>query len=397
MILKLAWRNLIGGGFRTWLNVFILSVVIVTIIGFHGMYIGWQKDGENGIIKWHVAGGQFWQKNYDPYDSFSYDESRQMMPASVPDENAVEFLVGQGVIYPQGRMKNITLKGVEEEQGLLELPTQLLAYEPGRYKMMMGHRTARKLKLNEGDRLMLRWRNSTGSFDATSFEIVKIFKTTVSSIDQGQVWLGIQQMREMFGIMQEVNYFTVREPVEGLGKSWEFKSQDKLLSEFRALISAKIAGGMFMYALLMFLAMIAVFDTQVLSLFKRRKEVGMMMAIGLNREQIIRIFTWEGFIGGLLSVALAVIWGTPLLLKFQENGLRLPEFMNSFGVDGIIDAMYPQYTISLVIFTIVIVLLIMLAVSYIPVSNISRLTPVDALQGRMTISVKRKKSMLSNR
>jgi len=45
----------------------------------------------------------------------------------------------------------------------------------------------------------------------------------------------------------------------------------------------------------------------------------------------------------------------------------------------------------------VIVLLIMLAVSYIPVSNISRLTPVDALQGRMTISVKRKKSMLSNR
>ena len=150
-----------------------------------------------------------------------------------------------------------------------------------------------------------------------------------------------------------------------------------------------------MYALLMFLAMIAVFDTQVLSLFKRRKEVGMMMAIGLNREQIIRIFTWEGFIGGLLSVALAVIWGTPLLLKFQENGLRLPDYMNSFGVDGIIDAMYPQYTISLVIFTIVIVLLIMLAVSYIPVSNISRLTPVDALQGRMTISVKRKKSISS--
>ncbi|MDP8210887.1 MAG: FtsX-like permease family protein [Candidatus Stygibacter australis] len=391
MILKLAWRNIIGGGFRTWLNVFILSVVIVTIIGFHGMYTGWQKDGENGIIKWHVAGGQYWQSDYDPYDSFSYDESRQLMPASVPDEEAVEFLVGQGVIYPQGRMKNITLKGVEEEQDLLELPTEMLTYEPGRYKLMLGHRTARKLKLDEGDRLMLRWRDAGGSFDAASFEVVKIFKTTVSSIDQGQVWLGIQQLRKMMGCEEAVNYFSIEKPITGLGNEWKFKSQDYLLSEFRALISAKIAGGMFMYALMLFLAMIAVFDTQVLALFKRRKEVGMMMAIGMNRDQIIRIFTLEGFISGLLSVGLAAVWGTPLLIKFQENGLRLPDYMDAYGVDGIIDSMYPQYTIGLVIFTVIIVLMIMLAVSYLPVRSISRLLPVDALLGRMTVPEKKKK------
>jgi putative ABC transport system permease protein len=391
LIFKLAWRNIIGGGFRTWLNVFILSVVIVTIIGFHGMYTGWQKDGENGIIKWHVAGGQYWQQDFDPYDSFSYDESRGEMPEIVPDEDAVEFIVGQGVIYPQGRMKNITVKGVEEDQGLLDMPTEILAYEPGRYKMMLGHRTARKLKMSEGDKLMLRWRDESGSFDAARFEVVKIFKTTVSSIDQGQVWLGIEQMRKMLGSENAVNYFSVRQEIAGLSKVWQFKTQDFLLSEFRALISAKIAGGMFMYALLTFLAMIAVFDTQVLALFKRRKEVGMMMAIGMNRNQIIRIFTLEGFLAGLLSVVLAAIWGTPLLIKFQENGLRLPDYMDAYGVDGIIDSMYPQYTIGLVIFTVIVVLLIMLVVSYVPVRSISHLMPVDALLGRMTVKVKSKK------
>ena len=393
MILKLAWRNIIGGGFRTWLNVFILSVVIVTIIGFHGIYTGWQKDGENGIIKWHVAGGQYWQQDFDPYDSFSYDESRAEMPENVPDEDAVEFIVGQGVIYPQGRMKNITIKGVEEEQNLLELPTEVLAYEPGRYKLMLGHRTAKKLKLNVGDKLMLRWRDSSGSFDAASFEVVQIFTTTVTSIDQGQVWLGIEQMRKMLGSENAVNYFAVRQEISGLSEAWQFKSQDYLLSEFRALISAKIAGGMFMYALLLFLAMIAVFDTQVLALFKRRKEVGMMMAIGMNRQQIIRIFTLEGFISGLLSVVLAAIWGTPLLIKFQEKGLHLPDYMDAYGVDGLLDALYPQYTIELVIFTVIVVLLIMLAVSYVPVRSISHLMPVDALLGRMTIK-NRKKAIL---
>ena len=146
-----------------------------------------------------------------------------------------------------------------------------------------------------------------------------------------------------------------------------------------------------MYALMLFLAMIAVFDTQVLALFKRRKEVGMMMAIGMNRDQIIRIFTLEGFISGLLSVGLAAVWGTPLLIKFQENGLRLPDYMDAYGVDGIIDSMYPQYTIGLVIFTVIIVLMIMLAVSYLPVRSISRLLPVDALLGRMTVPEKKKK------
>ena len=389
MILKLAWRNIIGGGFRTWLNVFILSVVIVTIIGFHGMYTGWQKDGENGIIKWHIAGGQYWQKNYDPYDSFKFKESRQQMPVIVPDGSAVGFLVAQGVIYPQGRAKNITLKGVEEEQDLLELPTGILAYEPGRYKLMLGYRTARKLKLNEGDKLMLRWRDTGGSFDAASFEVVKIFTSAVSSIDQGLVWLGIEQMRNMLGCGNEVNYFSIDEPIDGLGKEWVFKSQDFLLSEFRSLISAKISGGMFMYAILLFLAMIAVFDTQVLALFKRRKEVGMMMAIGMNRDQIIRVFTLEGLISGIMSIILAAVWGTPLLVKFQENGLKLPEYMDSYGVDGLIDAMYPQYTVGLVFFTLIIVMAIMLAVSYLPVRSISRLLPVDALLGRMTEPDKR--------
>ncbi|MCF7912108.1 MAG: FtsX-like permease family protein [Candidatus Cloacimonetes bacterium] len=391
MIWKLAWRNLLGGGVRTWLNVFILSLVLVTIIGFHGMYTGWQKDGENGIINWHIAAGQYWQQDFDPYDSFSFEKSWQKMPENVPDADAVEFLVCQGVIYPRGRMKNITIKGVEEEQSLLELPTEILSYEPDRYKLMLGHRTAAKLKLQEGDRLMLRWRDSSGSFDATSFEVVKIFISNVSSIDQGQVWLGITQLRQMLGIKESVNYFSVRQQIAGLGEQWQFKSQDFLLSEFRALISAKIAGGMFMYALLTFLAMIAVFDTQVLALFKRRKEVGMMMAIGMNRKQIIRIFTLEGFLSGVLSVLLAAVWGTPLLLKFQEQGLHMPDYMDSYGVDGIIDALYPQYTVGLVIFTVLIVLLIMLIVSYIPVRSISQLLPVDALLGRMTVKVKRKK------
>lgn len=384
MLLKLAWRNIIGGGFRTWLNVFILSVVLVAIIGFHGLYVGWQRDAENAMIDWYIAGGQYWQHNYDPYDMFSFEDSRAPMVQSIPDADAVEFLVGQGVIYPQGRMINIILRGVETQQNLLKLPTDKLNYEAGKYKLMLGSRTAARMKLNAGDKLMLRWRESSGSFDAAEFEIVDVFITTVLSIDQGQVWLSLQQMREMLGIAEQVTCFSVRQYAGDLGQEWQFKTQDDLLAEFRAVFATEIAGGIFMYILLIFLAMIAVFDTQVLALFKRRKEIGMMLALGVRRQQVIAIFTLEGLLSGLLAVVLAAVWGTPLLLRFQETGMKLPEMMDSYGMDGLLDAMYPQYTIPLVLITIVIVMLILFLVSYLPVRSISRLLPVDALRGKMT-------------
>ncbi|MCF7918771.1 MAG: FtsX-like permease family protein [Candidatus Cloacimonetes bacterium] len=380
MVLKLAWRNLVGGGVRSLLNVFILSVVLVTIIGFHGLFVGWQRNAENGMIRWHIADGQYWQKDYDPYDPFSFDVARSAMPKGINDAASVEFLIDQGVIYPQGRMKNIILKGVEEEQVLLELPTEYLRFKEGRYKLMLGYRTAKKLGLSEGDRLMLRWRDVHGSFDAREFEIVHIFTSPVLTIDQGQVWLGLEQMREMLDAPGEVTYFSYRGLRPKLGAGWIWKTQDELLSEFRALFAAKMAGVSFMYVLLLFLAMIAVFDTQVLAMFKRRREIGMMMALGLRSGQIIKVFTLEGLLSGLLAVGLGALWGTPLLLRFSKYGLRLPEMMDNYGIDGFLDAMYPQYSLKIVVLTIVLINLILLVVSYLPVRSISKMSPVSALK-----------------
>jgi ABC-type lipoprotein release transport system permease subunit len=380
MILKLAWRNIIGGGVRTWLNVFILSVVLVAIIGFNGLFTGWQRDAEIGMIRWHIADGQFWQKDYDPYDPFGFEESRDLLPAGVNDANTVEFLVSQGVIYPQGRMRNIIIKGVEEEQDILQLPTEYLRYEAGKYKMMLGYRTAKKLGLKEGDLLMLRWRNSHGSFDAREFKIEHIFKSTVLTIDQGQVWLGLEQLREMLDAAGEVTYFTYKGEKPEVGAGWVWKSQDVLLSEFRSLFAAKMAGAAFMYILMLFLAMIAVFDTQVLALFKRKREIGMMMALGMRSGAIISIFTLEGLLAGLLAIVLGAAWGTPLLINLTRNGLKLPEMMNSYGIDGFLDAMYPQYSVEIVVLTIIIIMLILLVVSYLPVRVISKMNAVEALR-----------------
>ncbi len=63
---KLALRNLLGAGLRTWLNVIVLSFSFIIIIWTKGLLEGWDRQARNDMIKWEIAAGQYWHYNYDP-------------------------------------------------------------------------------------------------------------------------------------------------------------------------------------------------------------------------------------------------------------------------------------------------------------------------------------------
>ena len=126
LALKLAYKNLIGAGLRTWLNVIVLSFSFVVIIFFKGMLDGWDRQAKTDSIGWEFGGGQYWQKNYDPYDPFTLSDSHES-----PDPKGQSLieqgllmpeLITQGSIYPEGRMQSVLLKGIDPSQKILDIP-----------------------------------------------------------------------------------------------------------------------------------------------------------------------------------------------------------------------------------------------------------------------------------
>ncbi len=132
----------------------------------------------------------------------------------------------------------------------------------------------------------------------------------------------------------------------------------------------------------MTLGLLAIFDTQVLSIFRRQKEIGTYIALGMTRWQVVRMFTAEGSMYSVFAVVLGAIYGIPVLWYFSEIGI-------GFGADssemGIIMAerMYPVYGLSLVFGTIVLVILSATIVSFLPSRKIARMNPVEALKGKV--------------
>src|SRR6056297_32119 len=128
LAIKLAYRNLIGAGLRTWLNVIVLSFSFVVIIWMKGIMIGWDHQAKNDMQEWEIGNGQYWQNNYDPYDPFSLTDSHARIPEefseAIEKGLMVPVLIVQGTIYPSGRMQSVRIKGIPPDQSVLSLPTR---------------------------------------------------------------------------------------------------------------------------------------------------------------------------------------------------------------------------------------------------------------------------------
>jgi ABC-type lipoprotein release transport system permease subunit len=397
---KLAFKNLMGNGKRTWLNVSVLSIAFVVIIFFNGMLDGWNKQAKTDTIAWETAYGRWSHPLYDPYDPYTFSDSHGVPPGVLQEEinagHAVPVLLIQASAYPGGRMINIVLKGIDPAQTLLAIPSGQMDSLPPEVlgdaiPAVIGARMARSASLDAGDRMIVRWRDVNGVFDARDVVIAGVFSTNVPTVDVSQVWIPLETLQEMTGMRGESTYVLLdkelaekTEPASGstLSASWHYTDLDTLVRDIEAVVEAKKGGMMVISALLLCIALLAIFDTQVLSVFRRQKEIGTYIALGMTRGRVVTVFTIEGTIHALLAILLGSLWGIPLLGWVQKTGIPMPEMTDQAGL-AVGDKIIPAYSMALILATVVLVFITSLIVSYLPARKISKMQPTEALKGKL--------------
>jgi len=386
--IKLALRNLIGAGLRTWLSVFILALILILIIWQYAIIDGWDRMAMRDMIAWEIGGGQIWTENYDPFDPFTLEESHRVLPQSFTDEiekgNMASILVTQASIYPEGRIMSILLKGIDPSQQVSKLPTEELMEEYDEIPVIIGTGMARDAKLNTGDYFTVRWRDVDGTFDARELVVADVFRCDVPALDNGQIWISLENLQEMTQMPGEATLIVLDQGYTWTGEEngWILRDHDYLLQDMRDIIRMKKIGGSVFYVILMLLAMLAIFDTQVLSIFRRQKEIGTYMAMGMTRGQVVRLFTVEGAMHSVLAVILGAIPGIPFLYYMAKVGYAMPAGSDSMGLP-IAEKIYPAYSFGLILSVMLLVIITTTIVSFLPSRKISKMNPTEAIKGKL--------------
>lgn len=385
--LKLAIKNLLGAGMKTWLNVIVLSLSFVIIILYNGMMDGWNKEAIKDTKAWEIGNGQLWHQDYDPFDVYTLEDAHAPIAKEVAQQvqagNALPVLIRQASIYPEGRLQNILLRGIPADQQILALPTTALANaSSGVTPAIIGKRMAKTANLKVGDTVLLRWRDKNGTFDAKEISIQKIFDANVPAVDAGQIWIDLDELYEMTGMENEATVVVTNENFETTYNSnFIFKSTDVLLADLDAIIQTKKGSMGFLYVMLLGIALLAIFDTQILSIFRRQKEIGTYIALGMTRSQVVRLFTIEGGAHSLLAAIVGAIYAGPLFWYFTQHGIPVPSASQASNIP-VSSSIIPAFSLGLILGTTLLIVIAATIVSYMPARKIAQMKPTEALRGR---------------
>ena len=393
MLFKIAIKNLLGAKLRTWLNVFVTALSFFMIVLFSAMYDGMLEHAMQVTIDTEIAGGAYWHPEYDPLDPMTFEDAHAVPPGTVKalvnQKKAVPVLVSQASIYPNGRIMPVIMKGIIPEQNIVNMPTQMLAgHDEATIPVLIGRSMAKDANLEVGETFTIRWLDADRTYDADEGTVVHIMDTENFKLDMGHIWVPLEKAQTMLAMEGEATYVTYAEGlsiVENKG-NWIPRDVKYLIRDMEALIKADEPNAAIMYIILLCFAGMGIFNAQVLSIFRRGKEIGTLMALGMTRARVVGLFTLEGGLNALLAAILTIILFGPVLWYFGVNGIWLGVDYSD-GAMGLIVEKYliPVYSVGLVVTTTIVVSIIVLIVSYIPSRRIARMKPTDALRGKVTV------------
>ncbi len=389
MLFKIALKNLLGARLRTFLNVLVTAFSFFLILFMSAMYDGMLQHAKQVTMNTEIAGGAYWHPEYDPLDPITFENAHSVPPtaiqALVDQKKAFPVLVSQASIYPGGRIMPTIMKGIPPGQNIVNMPTDaLFGHKDIAIPVLIGKGMASESKLEVGDVFTIRWLDADLTYDANEGTVVHIMDTENFKLDIGHIWIPLNKAQSMLAMEREATYVTYEKgvpPVQDKG-DWIPRDINYLVQDMEAAIEADKPGAQIMYLILLALAAMGIFNAQVLSIFRRGREIGTLMAIGMTRSRVVGLFTLEGGLNAVLAAVATFIFFGPVLWYFGVYGIPLPIDYSEMGLI-MAKRLTPVYTIGLVISTTILVSIIVLIVSYIPSRRIAKMKPTNALRGKV--------------
>ncbi len=402
-MMRLAWRNVWRNRRRSLINVAAMGFGLAAIMFGQSLLISLQGqliEKATGSITGHVR-----------VQRSDVDESKFPDKFMADTGPAGKLLDGDPRVKVWGRRIHMT--------GLVSAPSASLgalicAVEPEKEKtltdmssyikegtyldpngkgIVMGRKIAGRLDVRLGEKVVIMAQAADGSMGAEAFRVVGLHQTGSESFDGQIVWVPLKAMQELLGRPGQANQLAARvtdiEQAEQVAADIDARlppgnihaiSWKKIDREILGIQAFQ--NGLLSVALVIVFMIVAlgILNTQLMSLFERVREFGVLMAIGARPSWIVRLILAESLVLGAVGTLLGLVLGALLIGYFGRHGLHLPvgEAFSYFLPFPSVIYMIPAWRLHA--FACVSVFVITLLASLPPALRAGRLKPAEALR-----------------
>lgn len=275
--------------------------------------------------------------------------------------------------------------------------------EPGAREILLGRDIMATLGVEVGDRVNALFSTSFGSLRIATFRVSGKIESGLRMLDESTAYIPLDVamgLLDMEGSVTEVVVF---------GRSAELAS--KLQAQISAALANMAGAGAgvslrelaivpwnehneligfvsqakaiytVIYIFLVILASFVVFNTQLMVVSERTREIGMLSALGLAPESIRRLFTIEGAILAAAGSAGGALLGALFNLWFGRVGIDLTGITQAMSSEILITPrLYPTTDLRVLVYSFVLGVAVTMAAVYIPARAAGALKPTEALR-----------------
>lgn len=410
MIPILAWRNIWRSPTRSGVVIAAVALGVwaaLTLSGFAtGMMKSYIKNAiENSIGHLQIHHPAFVEENSLQYrlDDLEKVESRLQQ---LPEVKAYSTrTISNGMASSSRGARGVIIKGItpEEESQVSTVKNQLTdgVYFPEMRGngILIGRELADKLDLKVRSKMVLTFQDLDREMTAAAFRVVGIFDTGNTPFDGGTVFVNRSDLNRL--IIPQGDSTTVGgelahevaillkdvENVDSTAKRLQSALPELSVRSYREvspdlqLYESQIQSISLIYLVVILLALVfGIINTMLMAVLERVKELGMLMAIGMNKAKVFGMIVLEAVMLGLVSTPIGILLGYLTINYVKKNGIDMSSYGDSLSSYGISQVIYFDVHPEAYIQMAVGVFLTSVLASIYPALKAVRLQPVEALQ-----------------
>jgi len=404
---KMAWRNIWRNPRRTILTVCAITFASVLLVFMLSFQFGSYETMINTSVKISTGHLQIQAEKYLEKKSIRYvipDPDKITAILNHIPEVAAYTLRGQAfsLISSQDRTYGAVVTGIDPEREatvsrmkkLMREGDFLTGHEVN--QALVGRLLAKNLRVTIGDELTLLGQGRDGSIGATVVQVKGIFGSGIDEFDRSTLQIPLSTFQEIFSMDHAIHEVVViakslsdvpeikaeiQATLSGLDKDGSLKTLDwqELMPGLRQAIEMDLVSGLIFYGLLIIVVAFSILNTFLMAIFERKKEFGVMMAIGTSPRRLTKVLLIESMSMTLIGIVIGIILGIFITYYFQVHGIDFgagQELLSQFGITGRI---YPKLSLLSVSIGPVMVLFFTFIAALYPALKVRRLRPVEAM------------------
>jgi ABC-type lipoprotein release transport system permease subunit len=401
MLMTLAWRNVWRNRLRSFIMMAAMIFGLLGVVLMVGFVRAMTVNMIENAIKYQTGHLQIHNPDFLVNEELAaWLQGAGKLAEEIRKQPEVAGVavrqVVNGIMASAATNRGVRIHGVDmKEEALVtavadSLVAGELLPEKGRNPILVSRRSARKLNLRIGSKVVLTFSDINGDVAGAAFRVTGMFNTPNSGFDEANVFVRYPDLAMLTGT-EQAHDIAIRlvdgnslEPMKlkfanMAGEKGRVRDWGEIQPILATMTGTMDISNTIMIAVFVLALSFGIVNIMLMSVFERSREFGMLMAIGMTRAKVLRLVVLESFllgsVGGLMGLAASSL----MIFIFGRIGLPFGAMAEGLGVYGMDTVLYPEVNFATYLSTFAMLVVTSVAAALYPARQVLKKNLSEAL------------------